>query len=375
METAAVIVPAHVAYMHIPTNELRSFADGMFPSLAKNSVADVAQGFGHRYVAGHDLLLDVPRTFAQQGLSEGTKHAGHIVLTDFITKAGIPIPGFSQSGMGQFLEQAGIHRGWLQVNLCDAGLGIIAISEGSSDFIQALNGTLEMSGATFFDTFAEGGVEIYWAITTQNPILLAGGIENIAAGALATYNSVSMHIDPLVFFGSAGTSALIGFALAYGLAGKSVSEATIDAAKSGAIGAFFAISPAFGFGALAGFAAFSLGGKLGKIHNESMSDLLRIDNHTLQLLVDEMCIGNVDLADFLERADTCATLNDDSPIFSTEYFVLNDEVMALPASGLQLDSDSVLLPESNQQLDSNARTLPDDNPILVDWYRTVLSSR
>jgi hypothetical protein len=30
------------------------------------------------------------------------------------------------------LEQAGIHQGWLQVNICDAGIGILAILEASS---------------------------------------------------------------------------------------------------------------------------------------------------------------------------------------------------------------------------------------------------
>lgn len=373
MEAATVIVPTQLAYMHIPTNELRAFADGMFPNLAHSSVADVAKGFGHRYVAGHDLLLDVPRTVMEQGVGGGMKHAGHILLTDFVTKAGIPIPGFSYSGLGSFLEQAGIHRGWLQVNICDTGLGIIAISEGSTDILQAISSTLQMSGATFFDTFAEGGIEVGFAIVTQNPILLAGGIENIAAGVVSVWDTVSIYVDPLVFFGSAGTSALIGFALSYGLAGQSLSDAALDSIRSGTIGALFTLSPAFGFGALAGFVSYGMGRKLAAIHNTEKQALLTIDDNAYRLLLEELCNGNADLTDFLNSAEPHITLVENATTLPTESTLLNTNVLTLSDQCQHLDSKVQTLSENTLQLKSDARTLPDDSPVLSDWYRTALS--
>ena len=87
------------AYMHIPADVLRNTVDGLFPSLAKNAAADAVSGFGHRWVHGHDLIMDIAGQFFRHPV-HAVKQAGHILLTDFPTKAGIPIPGFSQSGLG-----------------------------------------------------------------------------------------------------------------------------------------------------------------------------------------------------------------------------------------------------------------------------------
>ena len=373
MEASTVIVPSQLAYMHIPTNELRAFADGLFPNLAHNPVADVAKGFNHRYMAGHDLLLDVPGTFAKEGMIGGLKHAGHIVLTDFVTKAGIPIPGFSHSGLGHFLEQANIHKGWLQVNLCETGVGIIAISEGSSDLVQAIHGTLLMSGATFFDTFGEGGIEIGLALVTKNPILLLGGIENVAAGVASVWHTVSIYVDPLVFFGSAGTSALIGFAFSYGLVGKSLSHAALDSIRSGTIGALFTLSPAFGFGALAGFVSYGLGRKLATIHNLQLQSLLTIDDNAYRLLLAELCKGNDNLTNFLNCTEPLITLVDAVTTLPTESTLLNTEILTLSDQCFHLSSQVKELSESSLQLQSDVKTLPDDSPLLADWYGSVLA--
>jgi hypothetical protein len=51
MEAAAVIATGQLAYVSIPAEQLRAFADGLFPMLAKYPAADgMAAGFGHRYV-------------------------------------------------------------------------------------------------------------------------------------------------------------------------------------------------------------------------------------------------------------------------------------------------------------------------------------
>ena len=360
MKAAVVIVPTQLAYVSIPANELRSFVDALFPKFACYPMADtLASGFGHRYIAGHDLLLDVVNTVSKDGIGEGTKHAGHILLTDFPTKAGIPIPGFSDSGLGHILERAGIHRGWLQVNLCESGLGILAISEGSPDLIQAIHGTLLMNVSTFFDTFVEGGVEVSFAMATENPLLFVGGLENLAAGLISAWNTFSVHIDPFVFLGSAATSAIIGFGVASGLVRTSLGNAIITGIRSGVVGALFSVSPAFGFGALAGFVVYRLGGKLATIHNSNLQALLSIDEAAYRQLVLELSNGNVHLHEFIEHAapqltfldrpemlpselitgaSLTKTLSDDAPCLATTYnTILNDSHSTFATNGMLLN--------------------------------------
>lgn len=129
LATELLVSPGQLIYMHIPAKELRNFADSMFPDLAKNSIADCARGMGHRYRAGHDIFLDVPSTLLNDGPEAAIKHLGHIIATDFPTKAGIPIPGFSQSGLGHLLEHWGIPKAWMSLNISDAGLGFLAIAD------------------------------------------------------------------------------------------------------------------------------------------------------------------------------------------------------------------------------------------------------
>lgn len=393
MEGTAIIVPGQMAYLELPADVIRSAVEKnvekLFPNLAQCADADVipgssvAGGFGHRWEYGHDLLVDVPRTMFDSGPTSALKQAGHILLTDLPTKQGIPIPGLSGQGIGHWLENtAGIREGYLSFHMADAGLGILVISEGSSDLIHALNGSLVMNSATFFDTFGEGGLEIAlaiaaknaWGLAAFNPaFVIVGGMENILAGIVSAYQTVSVYVDPLDFFGSAATSALIGFGLAHGLAGESLSEASIDGVRSGAVGAFFSLSPAFGYGALAGFISFRLGRKLAQNHNSSMRALMTVDENAYQQLLEELCNGNVHLNEFLDRAEPHITLVDSGNILTTKGAILNSKVLTFPDHFQQLDSNAITLSESTPQLKSNARTLPNDSPILSDWYRTALN--
>jgi len=372
LEAASIIVPAQMAYMNIPARELRGFVDGLFPSLAINPLADSAKGFGHRYVSGHDVFLDVPKTFASHGPSEGLRHAGHIVLTDFPTKAGIPIPFLSRSGLGKFLEQAGIHRGWLQVNLFDSGIGIFAIAEGSTDLAQAIHGALVMHWGTFFDTFVEGGIEISFAISPQNPFLLVAGLENILAGIVATWNKLTVYVDPLEFFGSAGVSALIGFGLAYGLAGEDLSDAGIDAIRSGVVGALYSMSPAFGFGALAGFTAFRLGSGLAETHNDLMSGCFSIDRKSYSLLVEEICKGNPDVKKLLNYALPRFVLQEHANNLAMQTKVLSGNCKILPDDFVILKENGSVLKDDIPQLRNDGTVLPDDPRNLEKLYREAL---
>lgn len=388
LEGSAYIFPGQAVYAKLDADVVRNFFDSTFAKFANCPDADFLKGYGHRWEGGHDLLVDVPKTLLKDGWLkphpiDAFQQAGHIILTDLPTKAGIPIPGLSgSSSLGEWLVEAGIPKGYLSIHWADGAFGFLAISEGSTDIIQAIHGSLAMNAVTFYDTFAEGGAEIVlalaakgaWGLAAFNPAFAVfGGVENILAGIISVYQTASVYVDPLVFFGSAGMSAMIGFGLAYGIAGESLSEVSINGVRSGAIGAFFSLSPAFGYGALAGFVAYKLGGKLAKIHNDSMRAVLTIDDKAYELLLDELCKGNVHLTEFLDRAETHITFIDNAATLSTNCNLLDTGVKTLTDQYMQLNYEAKTLGESTARLKSNAQTLLDDSPILTDLYRAILA--
>lgn len=272
-------IPGSLAYYKIPTAQLRSGVDALFPTLAKCREADYLTGAYHRFRGGHDLVLDIARTMREKGCVRTLHHIGHVTLTDFPTKAGIPIPGFSATGLGKHLTDLGIGKGWLCVNVTDTTVGILAIAESSADLMQAFAGHLEMNAWTFFDTFVEGGVELAIAFSTENPLLLFAGIENVLAGIVATGKAIAdylapFYIDPVMFLGRTFCTGMAGFVISALVLRKEMDESLLNAIKSGAVSALFMISPAFAYGAMAAFAIMGFGGHLAKVNNGSVRSCL-----------------------------------------------------------------------------------------------------
>ena len=273
MEAAITAIAGIAVYGKIPAAPLRQYVDDVFSAFATCPRADIAPfGAYHRYRIGHDLLLDVPQTFRELGIRDGFHHAGHIVLTDFPTKAGIPIPGFSEGALGQLLVDCGVPKGWLSINIADGAIGFLAVAEGSSDLISALDGGLHMSHAVFFDTFVEGGLEVCLGAAIENPIIVLGGLENLAAGCASTWHSFVIDLSPLDFFGHALGSAIIGALLGFLLADPRDQDVRtritlMNSVRGAAVGGLFSITTAFGFGALLGLAFTNLGKTLAKQHD------------------------------------------------------------------------------------------------------------
>lgn len=375
LATELLVSPGQMVYMHIPASELRNFADSLLPGLAKNPIADCASGMGHRYRAGHDLLLDVPSTFANHGPGEALKHFGHIVATDFPTKAGIPIPGFSHSGLGQVLEQWGIPKAWMSLNISDAGFGFLAIADGHTTLMSAIQGHLTMDFGTALQTFGAGALELKLAmIATSNPVLMtAAGVQNILAGLVATWNTFSIYVDPLDLFGAAGMSALLGFGMARSLVGEDAADATLDAIRSGTIGALYSVSTAFGYGALAGFTAYRLGSALAKQHNAHSQGRLSVDSQAYRLLVETLSSGSTDIRELLAATAPSWLLSEKRQLREKNY-ALSSEGKSLPTMVRTLDAQTTPLAEKAHALSGRAITLPDDPKGLSDIYRSALLS-
>lgn len=258
IKTSGVV--GHYWYASLDANVIRNFVDTSFSGLAKDVVADCARGQGHRWAAGHDLLTDVlPRFSSAPG---GALHqAGHILLTDFPTKAGIPIPGLSAGGIGQQLVELGIPKGYLCLNVADSAIGIIAVSESHADLITSLNGGT-LDGWTAFDTFGEGTLELYAGIQSQNPLLIIGGIENTLAGVVSTYNTIKIAIDKMVttieeFFGATLGGAMLGIGVSLFLSRNATTQERIrqvllSGSRAAILGGASAISPFLSLGLAAG---------------------------------------------------------------------------------------------------------------------------
>ena len=214
-----------------------------------------------------------------------------------------------------------------------------------------------------------GSLEIGFALASQNPLLLAGGIQNMLAGLVATYQTVSVYIDPLDFFGAGGTSALIGFAVAHGLAGQSLQDATLTALRSGSIGALFAVSTAFGFGAITGFAACQLGRALAQSHNLAASQRLTVDRHSYQLLVNELVAGNPLVAELLEKAMPQWSLQEAQPLQATTALTIKDSFATLSTTAITLNAKPIILNDVSWSLSAAGLTLGNEPDELHAIYR------
>lgn len=375
LATELLVSPGQMVYMHIPASELRNFADSLFPGLAKNRIADCANGMGHRYRAGHDLLLDVPSTFVNHGPSEALKHFGHIVATDFPTKAGIPIPGFSHSGLGHVLEQWGIPKAWMSLNISDAGFGFLAIADGHSTLMAAIQGHLSMDFGTALQTFGAGALELKLAmIATTNPLLMtAAGVQNILAGLVATWNTFSVYVDPLDLFGAAGMSALLGFGMARGLIGEDISNATRDAIRSGTIGALYSVSTAFGYGALAGFVVCRLASAMAKHHNAETQGRLSVDAQSYRLLVEALQSGSTDINELIE-ATSPVLLTTVGTGFSSGSNTLPSEAKSLPTNIRSLMTSPITVSKEAQTISAKTLMLPNETRALSEIYRSAIFS-
>ena len=363
MEIAVTAAAGQAVYGWIPTDPLRGFFDNSFPWFAKCPHADILpfKDFHHRWAEGHDLLLDVPSTFTQHGVVDGVRHTGHVVLTDFPTKAGIPIPGFSESGLGALLAEAGISKGWLCVNVMDTGIGILAVAEGSADLSAALAGNLDMSAATFFDTFVEGGVEVVISTATLNPLLLAGGVENILAGMVSTWKTYTMQVDPLDFFGGALGTAALGALLTLALGSwesteEAVRETSLNALRGASLGALFSVETMFGVGALFGFAAIHLGKALAESSTARKQALLGINREGFELLLRTFEKGNPGFRKFWKEAQPRMTLLDEPKLLPSQC------KLRLPSDWRPFPWEFNCLPSDAPIFDTSYESLPSDAP-------------
>lgn len=276
----AVVSGGNFAYLKVPAAELRNFFDSSFPALAKNHFADCASGYLHRFNAGHDILIDIPNTFVRHGPVEASKQLGHILVTDFPTKSGIPIPGLSECGLGRWLtDTVGIPKPYLCINAMDATIGIFACTEGTMDLLNVCANNVRMSPELFLDTFVEGAAELGGGYVTKNPLLLASGFENLSAGIYSTTYTITHPIWYADFWEVAGggvTGAMTSYLISKFILKKDDVTCVKNAVKSFSISSLFTISSGFGIAGIIGMVASGVGEILARRDNAKRDIFYRI---------------------------------------------------------------------------------------------------
>jgi len=372
VDAVQYILPAHFAYARIPSESLRHFVDSLFPGLAKDSIADFVTGYGHRFKHGHDLLVDVGNTWKSHGFSRAAHQAGHIIFTDLPTKAGIPLPGLSANGLGEWLSNTlNVSEAWFCINISKAGISVLAVPEATMDLMQAAAGELLMNSVwTFLDTFGEGAVEIVLGYATHNPFLLAAGAGEMLAGMLAIVNAGKHAIeratilipDPFAFFGAGLFSAILGFAISGIVTGGDMVAATETSLRSGLIGALCALSLPCGMGAALGFAAYAYGQALARQGQDET-----YSGESLRSFMDEIVSEFPDIRDTLALAEKnlLATAEIRQLASSTKILSANDAMLSAPEPAVLPASGAVLIP--------GMKTLRASNSILPALH-TILPS-
>jgi len=158
----------------------------------QNPYMDSLMGKHHRWKHGHDIL-DI----------RGTKEINHL-LTDILTKDGLPLPAMSKnylgSGMVDTLKSFGVESPikWLNMNGFDHLFGGLSALEAGHDISQALSSEeIDFTWETAFDTFGEGSLKIIFGLETFNPILLASGVTEYVAGSVLIYKDIARDNLPI----------------------------------------------------------------------------------------------------------------------------------------------------------------------------------
>lgn len=319
----AIVSGGNFAYLKIPTAELRGFFDSSFPALAKNHFADCASGYLHRFSAGHDIVIDIPKTLVRHGPVEASKQLGHILVTDFPTKSGIPIPGLSECGLGQWLtDTVGIPKPYLCINAMDAAVGIFACTEGTLDLINVCANNVRMSPGLFLDTFVEGAAELGGGYVTKNPLLLASGFENLCAGMYSTCYTISHPVWYTGFWNVVGggvAGAMTSYLISKFILKKDDTTCVKNSIKSFSISSLFAISSGFGIAGIIGMVAAGVGELLARRDNDNRDVFYRITKEQYLGFVECVSRCSPDLVKWIVEFEKSSTEEYSLPKYQIDF--------------------------------------------------------
>jgi hypothetical protein len=262
----------------IPAVQLRHTVEALFPQFAQDSGADCVCGRLHRWKWGHDLFVDLPRTAAHDGFSDAVHQLGHIVLTDLPTKTGVPIPGFSEQGLGHLLAEAGVNKAWLSLNLWDLGAGAVCALDGSRDLMTALSGSMAMNSHTMCAIVVKMSTEAALAWWTHNPILLLSFGEEAVAACVSAWKTFCPYVSPEHILAAVIPSLFVATAVTWFVyreaeATKRWNAVTANGIRSAFVSGCFAAKAATGMGALVGVGAVAAGCFMARQHARQSSTM------------------------------------------------------------------------------------------------------
>ena len=319
---------SHLAATYVSAKELRAIIDGLFPVYAKNPTADFLSGGPiHRWKGGHGIT-DVFSTTYHQGAAAGFDHAAHVVLTDFPTVAGVPLPFLSQHEFGGYPN---LDWHWLNVNLWETSAGIFGIFDSSHDLIAALHGDMVMNLHALFVSSSKIAVEGVCAFWSHNPLLLfAAGEEALAVG-VATWKTYAVYVSVGRILGSAIPAIALGFSLTCLLMRnrshrERFTTSCANGLRSGIVSTCFAVSPIFGAGAACWAFAIAWGGFFANKHNKLLCENIATTEATYRLFFQDCLATLAGFSEFTQEAETWRCLeegNCESAKLYAEYGIVN----------------------------------------------------
>lgn len=182
-----------IAYKHLPWKTIAEWTHRL-PKTPTDYWMDVVNGVVrgplHRW-QHHHFIIDAIKVARDENLSliDFYKHLG----LDFITKTGIPLlpDTFLQWAHDTLDIPLDMLKEWTLLNVVDVGIGIISVHGGISNLILAINGELPWGAKTIILTIGRGVLETTSGVATQNPVLVAGGLTNIASGLVSAWEYYS----------------------------------------------------------------------------------------------------------------------------------------------------------------------------------------
>lgn len=183
-------------------------------------VDGAVRGPNHRWLHHHPL--DFAKGWWEQNSADGLRWAdyGRHCFLDSITIKGIPLlPEVVHTKLLALGISPNVLYEWTHLNVFDISLGSLSIIGGGTHLFLAITGCLPWQGTeTFLLTFGLGTLQIAGGIATHNPLLVAGGALDCAAGATSYWQHIHIPETSLIETLAPG---LLG-----GLVGGSVITAT-----------------------------------------------------------------------------------------------------------------------------------------------------
>lgn len=163
-------------------------------------VDGAVRGPNHRWLHHHPV--DFAKAWWEQSPSTSLRWNDYVRhgFLDSITVKGLPLlPEAVHAKLVALGIPPSVLFEWTHLNIFDVAVGSLSIIGGGTHLFLAITGCLPWQGTeTFLLTFGLGALQIVGGIATHNPLLIAGGALDCAAGATSYWHHIHIPEPSLI---------------------------------------------------------------------------------------------------------------------------------------------------------------------------------